>query len=82
LSFGRRLILFFVLIVVLPMIVVAGLLFEVTSQSRAGKADARLAAGLDTAVRLADEAATQAQPLAERFARDRALAAALGAPGG
>jgi diguanylate cyclase (GGDEF)-like protein len=76
-SFGRRLILFFLLIVVLPMLVVAGLLLEVTRESRTGKADARLAASMDTAVRLANEAGAQAQPLARRLAGDRGLANAL-----
>jgi diguanylate cyclase (GGDEF)-like protein len=76
-SFGRRLTLFFLLIVVLPMVVVAGLLFEVTRESRTGKADARLAASMDTAVRLANEAGAQAQPLARRLAGDRGLADAL-----
>jgi diguanylate cyclase (GGDEF)-like protein len=76
-SFGRRLTLFFLLIVVLPMVVVAGLLLEVTRESRTGKADARLAASMDTAVRLANEAGAEAVPLARRLAGDRGLADAL-----
>ena len=76
-SFGRRLILFFLLIVVLPMLVVAGLLLEVTRESRTGKADARLAASMDTAVRVANEAGAMAQPLARKLAGDRSLAEAL-----
>ena len=49
-SFRGRLTLFFLLIVVLPMIAVAVLVTQVTTQSRNGKADARLAAGLGTAL--------------------------------
>jgi diguanylate cyclase (GGDEF)-like protein len=77
LSFGRRLILFFLLIVVLPMLAVAGLLWQVTAESRTGKADARLAASVETALRLADEDAMRAERLAVRQARDPGLAAAL-----
>ena len=49
-SFRGRLTLFFLLIVVMPMIAVAVLVTQVTTQSRNGKADARLAAGLETAL--------------------------------
>ncbi|MFN2611857.1 MAG: diguanylate cyclase [Solirubrobacterales bacterium] len=76
-SFGRRLILFFLLIVMLPMLAVGGLLLQVTSESRTGKADAQLAAGLDTALALADEQTAVAQQLASRFASDPGLAHAL-----
>ncbi len=76
-SFGRRLILFFLLIVVVPMLAVAGLLLQVTAESRNGKADARLAAGVQTAVSLEEEARREAEPLARQLARDGQLAAAL-----
>jgi diguanylate cyclase (GGDEF)-like protein len=49
LSFRRRLTVFFVLIVVVPMIAVAILLVQLSKDSRAGKADARLAANVTTA---------------------------------
>ncbi len=77
LSFGRRLILFFLLIVVLPMLAVAGLLWQVTAESRTGKADARLAASVETALRLGDEEAVRAERAAARLARSPELAAAL-----
>jgi diguanylate cyclase (GGDEF)-like protein len=77
LSFGRRLTLFFLLIVVLPMLAVAGLLLQVTAESRTGKADARLAAGLETAFRIDDEQAQGAARAAGRLAKDPELSEAL-----
>jgi diguanylate cyclase (GGDEF)-like protein len=74
LSFGRRLILFFVLIVVLPMLAVAALLLQVTSESRTGKADARLAAGFDTALSVAQESTAAAEMRAQQLARDPRVA--------
>lgn len=76
-SFGRRLILFFLLIVVLLMLAVAGLLLQVTAESRTGKADARLAAGLETALRIDDEQAQGGATIAERLAKGPQLSAAL-----
>ena len=62
LSFRGRLILFFVLIVALPMIAVAVLVSEVTGDSATGKADAALDADLDVALglygELSDDAAS------------------------
>ena len=76
-SFRGRLTLFFLLIVVLPMIAVAVLVTQVTAQSDNGKADARLAAGLDAALALyRDDAAAAKQPVMG-FASEPALAAAL-----
>jgi diguanylate cyclase (GGDEF)-like protein len=49
-SFRGRLTLFFLLIVVLPMIVLAVLVTQVTAQSGNGKADARLASGLQVSL--------------------------------
>jgi diguanylate cyclase (GGDEF)-like protein len=74
LSFGRRLILFFVLIVVLPMLAVAALLLQVTSESRTGKADARLAAGFDTALSVARASTSAAERRAQELARDPRVA--------
>ena len=48
-SFRGRLTLFFVAIVVVPMIAVAVLVIQVTEDSANGKADARLSTGLETA---------------------------------
>ena len=76
-SFRGRLALFFVLIVVLPMVVVAVLAREVTDDSATGKADAGLAAGLQTALAVSDDAADAAAARARQVARDPALGAAL-----
>ncbi|MEK6271620.1 MAG: diguanylate cyclase [Actinomycetota bacterium] len=76
-SFRGRLTLFFLLIVVLPMVAVAVLVTHVTSESESGKADARLAAGLDTALATYNDAAAAAERAAKRFASDPAAASAL-----
>ncbi len=67
-SFGRRLALFFVLIVLVPTLVLVGMLVIVSEDSRQGKADARLAAGLETALAL----------YGDRVAEARSEARALG----
>src|SRR5919197_4216304 len=51
-SFRGRLTLFFLLIVVLPMIAVAVLVTQIVTESTNGKADAWLAEGLDSALTL------------------------------
>ena len=76
-SFRGRLTLFFLLIVVLPMIAVAVLVTQVTTQSRNGKADARLAAGLDTALSIYQDDAAAVQRAANALGRDPSLGAAL-----
>ena len=76
-SFGRRPILFFLLIVVLPMLAVAGLLLAVTAESRTGKADARLAAGLETALALDREQIAEARRIGSQLAKDPGLSASL-----
>ncbi|MEO7196870.1 MAG: diguanylate cyclase [Solirubrobacterales bacterium] len=68
-SFGRSLRLFFIGIVVVPMVVLAVLVLQVNGDSRNGKADARLAAGLDTARAVYDEALRAAPGEARRIAR-------------
>lgn len=89
-SFRRRLTAFFLLIVVLPMVGVAVLVTQVSGRSQTGKADARLAAGIETALsayRSATEAAGEglreagADPRVERaLGAGRALSRArLGA---
>ncbi len=59
------------------MLAVAGLLVQISAESRTGKADARLAAGLDTAINLEGEESAKAQTTTTRLARDPRLAAAL-----
>ena len=76
-SFGRRLALFFVLIVLVPTLALVGMLLIVSEDSRQGKADARLAAGLDTALALYDERVQAAEPVARRLAADPQLAEGL-----
>src|SRR3954463_10503122 len=49
-SFRGRLTLFFLLIVVLPMIAVSVFVLQVSANSETGKADARLAASLDSSL--------------------------------
>jgi diguanylate cyclase (GGDEF)-like protein len=69
--------LFFVLIVVVPMIAVGVLVAQVTRQSTSGKADARLAAGLETALKVYRDDLSQARQAAREVARDQALGNAL-----
>jgi diguanylate cyclase (GGDEF)-like protein len=76
-SFRGRLTLFFLLIVVLPMIAVGVLVRQVTSESARGKADARLAAGLDTALSVYRDDAAAAQRAAKRLGSESAVGAAL-----
>ncbi len=76
-SFRGRLTLFFLLIVVMPMIAVAVLVTQVTTQSRNGKADARLAAGLETALSVYRDDAAAARQAANELGRDPALGVAL-----
>jgi diguanylate cyclase (GGDEF)-like protein len=76
-SFRGRLTLFFLLIVVVPMVAVAVLVTQVTSESESGKADARLDAGLETALARYRSDAAEAEGAAKRFARDPAVGSAL-----
>jgi diguanylate cyclase (GGDEF)-like protein len=75
-SFRSRLTIFFLLIVVLPMIAVAVLVLEVSGDSETGKADARLSASLDTAVALYNEQLEDTlRPLREVAADERLIRA-------
>ena len=76
-SFRNRLTLFFVAIVILPMVSMAFVLFRLLSDNERGKADARLAARQQTALNLFREDRERAGRLAERFGSDRPLARAL-----
>jgi diguanylate cyclase (GGDEF)-like protein len=76
-SFRNRLTLFFVLIVVVPMVAVAFVLFRLIADNESGKADARLAAANSSAINLYHEDVNRAQAAAARIGRDVVLAQAL-----
>jgi diguanylate cyclase (GGDEF)-like protein len=81
-SFRGRLRLFFVLLVIVPMIALAVGLFTLTSRSETGKADAGISAGARTAFGVYEEAARRAEPALREVASDRRLRAALAAGSG
>lgn len=76
-SFRTRLTLFFVLIVVVPLVAVAFVLFHLVSDSETGKADARVSEGRSVATGLYNQAVRDAGPAARAVGRDRLLALAL-----
>ncbi len=76
-SFGRRLVLFFLMIAIVPMAALIGILLFVSQDSQRGKADARLAAGLQTAVSIFDERSAAAAVRTRHLAGSPELAAAL-----
>ncbi|HEX8206691.1 MAG TPA: hypothetical protein VF587_11595, partial [Solirubrobacteraceae bacterium] len=76
-SFRNRLTLFFVAIVILPMVSMAFVLFRLLSDNEQGKADARLAARQQTAINLFAEDRERAGRIAEGLTTDRPLATAL-----
>jgi diguanylate cyclase (GGDEF)-like protein len=76
-SFRARLRLFFVLLVIVPMIALAVVLFTLTARSETGKADAGISAGTRTAFAVYEDAARAAEPALRRVASDRGLRAAL-----
>jgi diguanylate cyclase (GGDEF)-like protein len=76
-SFRGRLTLFFLLIVVLPMIALAVLVTQISIDSTNGKADARLAEGLDSALTLYRDDAAAARDAAKQAAHDPIVTAAL-----
>jgi diguanylate cyclase (GGDEF)-like protein len=76
-SFRTRLRLFFVLIVVVPMIAVTLIVFRLIADSENGQADARVAARQETAISLYYDARGAADRIAARIGRDPALAQAL-----
>jgi diguanylate cyclase (GGDEF)-like protein len=78
-SFRSRLLLFFTIIVVVPMGAVALVLFSITSQSEIGKADARIAEGLRVAFAVYRQNRAEATPQLRRIAHEPALQKALGA---
>jgi diguanylate cyclase (GGDEF)-like protein len=76
-SFRSRLLLFFMIIVIVPMIAVALVLFSITADSETGKADAAIAQGLRASFAVYDGDRAEAKDELEQVARDPALAAAL-----
>jgi diguanylate cyclase (GGDEF)-like protein len=76
-TFGRRLALFFLLIALVPTSALVGILLFVSEDSRRGKADARLAAGLETAVAVYGNRVAIATNQAQRLARNRSLGKAV-----
>ena len=71
-SFRVRLIVFFVLIVALPMVALAVLVTQISSDSANGKTDARLDAGVRTATNLYDDARADSGRVANDLARETA----------
>ena len=76
-SFRARLTLFFVLIVIVPMVAVALVLFRLISDSETGKADAGVAARQRAAITLYAQARDEAARAMRRVGSDRVLATAL-----
>ena len=76
-SFRGRLILFFVLIVALPMVAVAVLVSDVTDSSATGKADAALNADLDVATGLYNELVDDSASAAKQIAADPSFQSAM-----
>jgi diguanylate cyclase (GGDEF)-like protein len=69
-SFRGRLRLFFAIIVIVPMIAVALVLFAVSESSETGKADAAIAAALRSALALYEESGERAEPALRQVAGD------------
>ena len=76
-SFRNRLTLFFVLIVIVPMVAVAVVLFRLISDNEDGKANARLAAEQNVAINMYKDATARALATLERVASDEQLSAGL-----
>jgi diguanylate cyclase (GGDEF)-like protein len=72
-SFRGRLLVFFTIIVIVPMVAVALVLFSLTEESETGKADARIAEGLQTALTVYDDARGDARRKLRRVVADPAL---------
>ncbi len=76
-SFRSKLIAFFVLVVVVPMVSVGFVLFRLVDDSATGKADARLASQQDVTLNLSREFVAAADRLAVRIGSDQEVATAL-----
>jgi diguanylate cyclase (GGDEF)-like protein len=76
-SFRGRLFIFFTIIVIVPMAAVAVVLFKITSDSETGKADARIAQGLTTALAVYQADVDRAQGTLTQVAHDPQMSRAL-----
>jgi diguanylate cyclase (GGDEF)-like protein len=76
-SFRTRLRLFFVLIVIVPMVAVTLIVFRLIGESENGQADARVAARQEAAIGLYYDARANADRVAARIGRDPTLSRAL-----
>ena len=76
-SFRSRLALFFLLIVVIPVAAIAFLVVDVTRDSHAGKADARLSTALSTALAVYEDDVRAAQAATSELLTDAEFLAAL-----
>ncbi|HEX5924842.1 MAG TPA: diguanylate cyclase [Baekduia sp.] len=76
-SFRTRLRLFFVLIVIVPMVAVTFIVFRLIGESENGQADARVAARQEAAIGLYYDARAGADRLAAQIGRDPTLSRAL-----
>ena len=76
-TFRGRLRLFFTIIVIVPMVAVAIVLFSLTAQSETGKADAGIATGLRVAFALYGQGSDRAETGLRTVAEDGRLRAAL-----
>src|SRR3954454_11890560 len=76
-SFRTRLRLFFLLIVIVPMVAVTFIVFRLIAESENGQADARVAARQETAISRYYDARGRADRLAAGIGRDPQLARAL-----
>jgi diguanylate cyclase (GGDEF)-like protein len=72
-SFRGRLLVFFTIIVIIPMVAVALVLFSLTKGSETGKSDARIAEGLQTALTVYDDARDDAGRGLRRVVSDPVL---------
>jgi diguanylate cyclase (GGDEF)-like protein len=77
LTFHGRLRLFFTIIVIVPMLAITAVLFTLTADSQRGKADARIATGLDVALSLYREGHNAAGDELQGVGGDRTLESAV-----
>lgn len=81
-SFRTRMVLFFVIIVVIPVVAVGLVLSSLTGDSSVGRADSQLAEALTVAIAVFEESREQAVDDLDRVTRDEDLRAAFTARGG
>src|SRR5918912_2306591 len=79
-SFRGRLRLFFAIIVIVPMIAVALVLFSLTADSENGKVDAEIAQGMRAAFAIYDQDRARARHVLGEVAGDAQLGRALARP--